>query len=429
MGGIGTRLNLPELPKSMADVHGKPFFSYQLELMSRQGIKRFVFCAGHLGEVVEKHFGDGTRYGVDIEYSYDGPEPLGTAGAVRKALPLLDEDFFVLYGDSFMNADFRELACAYEKAAGEGAAGLMAVFLNEGLFDQSNVILEDGELIKYEKGCADEAMCYIDYGVAVLSREAVEEIPEGRSADLSDVYTRLVNEGRMAACEVPDRFYEIGRPESLDEFRGFVERRMESTPAVFLDRDGTLNEIVFDENTEQMDSPFSPDELRLMPGVAEGLRELQSMGYRLIVVTNQPAAAKGKTRLFDLYRVNRRLRELLAAEGVRVDDIMICPHHPEGTERCELTSLIRECDCRKPGAGLLLEAAEKHNIDMEGSYMLGDSWVDMAAGKTAGVGTVFIGDFKCDTCSMMNGSKPDMVFATIRDFSQHLPAAKEKGRR
>ena len=429
MGGIGSRLDLPGLPKSMADVNGRPFFTFQLELMRIQGIQRFVFCVGHLGEVVEEFFGDGRSRGVEILYSYDGPEPLGTAGALRKALPLLDDEFFVMYGDSFMNADFRELACAYMRAADEGAVALMAVFRNEGMFDESNVIFSDGKLVSYGKGCADEEMRHIDYGVAVLSRGVVEEIGEGQAVDLADVYARLVSEGRMAACEVPDRFHEIGRPESLEEFREFAGNMMIPRPAVFLDRDGTLNEIVFDENTEQMDSPFSPEQVRLLPGVAEGLRELQSLGYRLVVVTNQPAAAKGKATMFELYQVNRRLRELLDAEGVRIDDIMMCPHHPEGSERCEWPSLIRECDCRKPGAELLLTAAEKHNIDMERSFILGDSWVDMAAGRRAGIGTVFIGDYKCDTCSMMNGSKPDMAFATVRDFSGHLSAANGKAER
>lgn len=426
MGGIGSRLSLPGLPKSMADVNGRPFFTYQLELMKRQGIKRFVFCVGHLGQAVEEFFGDGANHGVNIRYSYDGPEPLGTAGALRKALPLLDDDFFLIYGDSFMNADFNELACAYAEASSEGAAALMAVFRNDGLFDESNAVVEDGRLVRYEKGCADEEMCYIDYGASVMSREVVEEIDEGKAADLADLYARLVSEGRMAAWEVPDRFYEIGSPQSLDEFRDFVLRASGSRPAVFIDRDGTLNEIVFDEDTEQMDSPFSPEQLRLLPGAAEGLRELKDMGYLLVVVTNQPAAAKGKTKMLDLNRVNRRFRELLASEGVSIDDLMMCPHHPEGSDRSSSPWLICECDCRKPRPGLLLDAAAKHNIDLGRSFMLGDSWVDMAAGREAGVATVFIGEFKCDTCSMMNGSKPDMTFASVRDFSRYMATSERK---
>ena len=126
--------------------------------------------------------------------------------------------------------------------------------------------------------------------------------------------------------------------------------------------------------------------------------------------------------------MNRRLRELLDAVGVKIDDIMMCPHHPEGTSDASSQRSSGECDCRKPRPRLLVEAAEKHNVDMERSYMLGDSRVDMAAGKEVGVSTIFIGDFKCDACSMMNGSRPGMVFATIKDFSQHLSAAKGKGR-
>ncbi len=422
MGGMGTRLRaaLPESPKSLADVFGKPFFERQLELMKWQGLKRFVFCVGHMGEDIERYFEDGKAFGVNIVYSYDGPRPLGTAGALGKAAGLLDDRFFVMYGDSYMDVDLLELDSAYRSASRSGAKALMAVFRNEGQYDTSNVLFDRGLLAGYDKKNPWPDMRYIDYGMAVLSKEVVEALPRMREVDLSDVYTELVNEGAMAGYEVSERFYEIGRPESLEEFREFFAGRLQPRPAIFLDRDGTINGQVYNKEERLLDSPMKPEQLELLPGAAVGLAQLRSLGYLLIVVTNQPAAAKGKTGLLDLYAINRRLRELLEAEGAGVDDILMCPHHPEGMPGRGERGLVGPCDCRKPGTGLIERAALKHNIDLADSYMLGDSIVDVEAGRDMGLTTVFMGEKENLDRGRAKGIVPDRLTAGVMEFAAEL---------
>lgn len=195
-------------------------------------------------------------------------------------------------------------------------------------------------------------------------------------------------------------------------------------PAIFLDRDGTINEIVVNDDTGQPDSPLKPAELRLLPGAADAIKLLRSLGYIVIVITNQPAAAKGKTTLGDLHAINDRLRDILAAEQTNVDDILMCPHHPVGAPGSRERFLICECDCRKPRPGLLIKAIEKFNIDLESSYMVGDSFSDILAGKKLGVKGIFIGHFKCDSCRLLDGQKPDGVFKSVYDFALSLNAGK-----
>jgi D-glycero-D-manno-heptose 1,7-bisphosphate phosphatase len=226
----------------------------------------------------------------------------------------------------------------------------------------------------------------------VVRRDLIARIPANTRADLADLMRDATAEGLVAGCELRDRFWEIGRPGPLEAFRAFVrDRAARPRKAVFLDRDGTINEAVRG-GAEAVDSPFRPEDVRLIPGAADALRRMKSLGYMLIVVTNQPGATKGKATVPDLWRVDDRVRDLLAAEGVAIDDSLVCPHHPAGVpDRCRDPGLIGPCACRKPAPGLIRTAAAKHGIDLAASFMVGDSDADMGAAEAAGVRAVRVG--------------------------------------
>ncbi len=424
LGGLGTRLReiTADTPKPMVYIHGRPFFYYQMELMKWYGLKRFIFCVGYKGSVIEEYFGDGRKFGVSIEYSYDGDKLLGTGGAVRRALNLLEEDFLIIYGDSYMDIDYQEVIYRYDKLKlKENKKGLMTVFRNKNSYDKSNVVFKGNTLLCYDKKNTTADMEYIDYGVSILNRSVVEDIPEGRVADLADVFTELVNNKLMEGTEVRNRFYEIGTPPSLKEFEGYIYRRsLTPEPVIFLDRDGTLNEIVFNDETESLDSPLSAEQLRLLPKTIEALEIFKSLGYTLIVVTNQPAAAKGKVALSRLYEVNNRLKDILRENNIYLDDILMCAHYPEAKKEIRDSFLISDCDCRKPKPGLLKKAMEKFNVDIERSYMVGDSYVDILAGSAVKLKTVFLGRYKCDVCQLLGDIKPEFTFKNILDFAKYL---------
>jgi len=222
-GGLATRLRpiTQTVPKAMVEVAGRPFIDHQLALLARNSIRRVVLCLGHLGEQVEHHIGDGARHGLQVRYSHDGERLLGTGGALRRALPLLGDVCWILYGDSYLDVDYRAVLTDF---LSRKVLGLMTVMRNEGRWDQSNVIFRDGRLLCYNKRRADLEMTHIDYGLSLLRREAIERLPEGQASDLADLFRDLVTEGRMAGHEVTQRFYEIGSPRGLEETADYLRR-------------------------------------------------------------------------------------------------------------------------------------------------------------------------------------------------------------
>jgi NDP-sugar pyrophosphorylase family protein len=209
MGGVATRLRpvTEKIPKALIDINGEPFLSHQLRLLHSRGIRRVVCCIGFLGEMIREAAGDGERFGMELQYSFDGPVLLGTAGAIHRALPLLEEKFFVLYGDSYLPCDYAAIQNNFDAS---GRNGLMTVYRNEGKWDSSNVEFERGSILAYDKRVKTPRMHYIDYGLGVFRRGVFEEVEPGVARDLAEVYQELLSRQDLAAYEVMQRFYEIG---------------------------------------------------------------------------------------------------------------------------------------------------------------------------------------------------------------------------
>jgi NDP-sugar pyrophosphorylase family protein len=228
-GGLATRLRpLTEtVPKSLLEVNGEPFAVHQLRLLQSKGIRRVVFCIAHLGELIQRTIGDGTALGLQVDYSFDGPALLGTAGAIRNALPKLGDPFFVMYGDSYLPCDYAATARHFESPStqSKGVLGMMTVFRNEGKWDTSNVEFEGGEIIAYSKTNRNPRMRYIDYGLGVFRAEAFQSLPAGKACDLAELYAGLLQQKQLGAFEVRERFYEIGSPAGLRETSEFLAAR------------------------------------------------------------------------------------------------------------------------------------------------------------------------------------------------------------
>jgi NDP-sugar pyrophosphorylase family protein len=220
-GGLATRLRplTDTIPKSLVVIHRKPFLQYQLELLRRHGITDIILCIGHLGDQIRGYFEDGWRFGVNIRYSQEGERLLGTAGAIKHAEPLLEDIFLLMNGDSFLMLDYRGIMDYFR---GFRKLGLMVVYKNCDRYDRSNVVLE-GKLVKvYDRKQRTPGMIYIDEGLSVLRKEALELIPEGETVPIEFLYQSLISRGDLLAYETSQRFYEIGSPEGLEEFRQLV---------------------------------------------------------------------------------------------------------------------------------------------------------------------------------------------------------------
>ena len=221
---MATRLRpiTERIPKVLVPVAGRPFLEHQLELLRRQGLTRVVLCLGHLGEMVRDQFGTGEAQGMQLHYSFDGPVLLGTGGALKRALPLLGQRFFVLYGDSYLPVEFKPIA---ECLARSGKLGLMTVYRNEGRYDTSNVVFAEGQIQVYDKRQKRPDMQHIDYGLSVLRAEALADWPADQPFDLAEVLQRLVAQGQLAGHEVTQRFYEIGSHTGLAELETWLGQR------------------------------------------------------------------------------------------------------------------------------------------------------------------------------------------------------------
>jgi NDP-sugar pyrophosphorylase family protein len=223
-GGLGTRLwpVTERIPKAMVEVCGKPFVDFQLEVLRENGFQHVVFCVSHLGEIIEKHVGDGHAWGLEVTYSYDGPERLGTAGAIKMALPQLGDAFFTIYGDSYLLCDYAAVERAYQAAR---AMGLMTIYRNDGALVPSNVEYDNGIIRAYEKLHPTMAMHHIDFGISVFAQRAFDDVPDDRPTDLGDVVHHLLARKELAAYEVPTRFYEVGTPEGIADLEAFFTTR------------------------------------------------------------------------------------------------------------------------------------------------------------------------------------------------------------
>ena len=223
-GGLATRLYpvTNTIPKALIIVAGRPFIDHQLSLLKEKGVKQVVLCVGYLGNEIEKFVGDGKQWGIEVQYSYDGDDLLGTGGAVKKASVLLPETFMILYGDSYLDIDYEGVL---QQFYAEKLPIIMTVYNNQNTLEASNIIMKDGRILRYDKTYKDPDMEYVDYGLIVIRKEIFDTFPSQGPFDLSLVLSQWVDAGRVAAYVVEQRFYEIGSVQGIKETGEYINNR------------------------------------------------------------------------------------------------------------------------------------------------------------------------------------------------------------
>jgi D,D-heptose 1,7-bisphosphate phosphatase len=375
MGGL-----FPDLPKPMIPVCGRPLLQWQIESLAAQGIVDMTLIVGHKAEAIQRHFGDGRRFGAKIGYIAEG-EPLGTGGALAM---LPQEETLVLFGDVYCAVDFKRFAAFHR---GKRAGITLFAHPNSHPQDSDIIVADDGGKAIGWRSKKDarrgELRNLANAGLYVFDGKA---LPAGeiRKRDLEqDLIVPRLAGGKVYAYRSAEYVKDMGTPGRLAAVERDIEngiaaaRSMQRRQrAVFIDRDGTLN--------EEKGFVTAPGQLRLIPGAAEAVRMLNASRYLAICVTNQPVIARGDVSFDQLDAIHARLDALLGSEGAYLDDLLFCPHHPDKGYEGEVAEYKTDCGCRKPKPGLLIEAARRYNIDLEGSYMIGDRTADIAAGQAAG---------------------------------------------
>lgn len=392
-GGKGTRISsvTSTIPKPMISVCGKPVLERQVECLRQQGFRDYIFTVGHLGEQIQEYFGDGSRFGVSIEYYFE-TEPLGTAGALVALKDRLTEDFLLVNGDLIFDVDIGRMIRFHEQ---RNAAATLLTHPNSHPYDGAVIEADREHRVIRWLNKEDERGLYenrVNSGIHILSPRLFEPFQEVKKLDLDrEILKPRIPAGDLFAYDSPEYIHDMGTPERYRQVCEAVENGIPARrnlshhqKAVFLDRDGTINVYKgFVTSWEQIE---------LLPGAAEAIARINQSGYLAIVVTNQPVIARGECTWEELGDIHRIMQMKLGERGAYVDDIFVCPHHPDRGFAGERLKYKIDCECRKPKPGLLLEAAKKYNIDLRASYMVGDSEIDIAAGEAAGCRSFRIGE-------------------------------------
>jgi mannose-1-phosphate guanylyltransferase/phosphomannomutase len=390
-GGKGTRLGIKKIPKPMVVINGKPLLEHQVDLAKRYGLTEIYMLSGHLSNVIIDYFGDGSKFGVKITHVIED-KPLSTAGAVKQLEGVMDDRFMVFYGDTIMDLDLENFI-AFD-AENSDAIGSILVHPNDHPYDSD--LIEVNAINKvtaflskpHQSGFFYANM--VNAALYILSPNVFKYITANEASDFGKhIFPQLIKNENLYAYKTTEYIKDMGTPDRFkkvegDLVSGKVARlnRSNKQKAVFLDRDGVIN--------VEVDHLRDLNHFQLIKGVIEAIKALNTSDYIVIVITNQPVIAKGFITVNQLDDIHKKMDTLLGDEGAFLDDLFYCPHHPEKGFDGEIKSLKIKCQCRKPNSGMLIEAAEKYNIDLESSWFIGDRYTDISAGKKVNTNTILL---------------------------------------
>jgi len=362
-GGRGTRMRpiTNDRPKPMVPILGRPFLEYQIEQLRDQGFERILMLLGYLPDVVQNHFGDGRRWGVDIEYSVTEPDQL-TSSRVATARHMIDPCFLLLYCDNYWPMQIKRMWARFREA---GRPGLITVYSNKDDYSRGSVLLDENCHVRvFDRLRTTPGLRQVEISYAILTDLALELLPKEDTLFEEAIYTPLARQGRLTAYVSDHRYYSVGSLHRLPATKAFLRRE----PTVILDRDGVLN-----SRPPQAQYIRNWNEWDWCPGALEELRRLSGAGYRIIVVSNQPGIGRGVMSEADLEAIHRRMKHEVMRAGGQIDAVYYCPHDWEAG-----------CECRKPKPGLLYQAQRAFHLDLTRTPFVGDDERDAAAAVAAG---------------------------------------------
>ncbi len=416
-GGKGTRLSTITnglIPKPLVPILGKPLLQWQIEQLKEYDITDIMIVVGYLGDEIKKFFKDGRAFGVSIEY-FEERQPLGSAGSLAYISEWINkESFMLIYGDILFSININKMLNFHKEK--ESTITLL-VHPNSHPYDSDLVVFDKNNRVNsFNKKNSVRDFWYDNYvnaGIYVLEPNICDMVPQNTVVDfVHDVLSKCIeNKERIYAYVTPEYVKDAGTPSRLREVEeaiksGIVRRKnmLNLQKAVFLDRDGTLNKY--------KGLIYKVEDIELELNVPEAIKMLNSSEYLSIVITNQPSVARGLCNTDEIDEMHLKMKTLLGQEGAYLDKILYCPHHPDKGYPEENAKYKINCDCRKPNIGLLTEASKLFNINLQESWFVGDTTVDIMTGKNAGMRTILLQtgmngtDGKFDVC-------PDFVCNTL----------------
>ena len=403
-GGRGTRISelFPDVPKPLIPIDGVPVLEREICSLREQGFTDIILTVSYLHEKIEEHFGDGSRFGVKIEYFVE-ETPLGNAGALFLLRQRIGtQPFLLLNADAVFDVDFNRMAAFHRR---HGGSVTLFTHPNSHPYDSGLIVADEQGRVEQWLAKEDERPVWyknrVNAGLHIIDPAVLDGVDGSRVGKTDEngkpvkidldrqLLKPLAGTGKMVCYDSPEYVKDMGTPERFyavqqDHHRGIVRAKnlANRQKAIFLDRDGTINKYVGFLRT--------PEQMELTDDAAEAIRLINGSGRLAIVVTNQPVIARGEVTVAGLNEIHNRMETLLGLGGAYIDGLYYCPHHPQKGFAGEIPELKFDCDCRKPKPGLLLKAAEDFNIDLNNSWMIGDSESDVQAGEAAHCRTVRI---------------------------------------
>lgn len=390
-GGKGTRLGLKDIPKPMVELNGKPLLEHQILLARKYNIFDIYILSGHLSNVIIDYFGDGKKFGVNIKHIVED-KPLGTAGALKQIEDELTDKFMVFYGDTIMDLDLNSFI-NYDKEKNDSIGSIM-VHPNDHPYDSDLLEIDNQDkVIAFHSKPHKENIYYtnlVNAALYIFSPRVFKYIHKDEMSDFGkDIFPEIIKHEKLYAYKTTEYLKDMGTPERLkkveeDILSGKVSRLNKSfkQKAIFLDRDGVIN--------KEIDNLTNIDDFVLINNVSDAVKKINKSEFLSIVITNQPVIAKGFITEDELKNIHKKMDTLIGEQRAYFDDLFYCPHHPEIGFHGEIKELKIDCECRKPKSGMLIEAAEKYNINLSKSWMIGDRYADIKAGKNVGCKTILL---------------------------------------
>jgi histidinol-phosphate phosphatase family protein len=411
-GGKGTRMGDISVPKALLKVGEKSLLQHQIEWFEKYGITDIVVLAGHLSKQIDR-FVKSNHY--DNVIVLQETFPLGTAGALKSAEPMLDDTFVVVYGDKMHNISLERM---FSLHCNKQSICTIGIHPTTHMDDSDLIDIDENErIVEVFPKPHDNNKYYrnlTNISVYILTPKVFQYIKSGIFSDFAkDILPTLIQKKQVYGYRTAEYMRDIGTPERLDEVNkdyaaGRIMNYETQSKAIFLDRDGVIIRRCDGTKGEGRDIT-RPEDFELFPDTIDAIKKINNSGYLAIVITNQPGIAKSFFSMKDLANIHKKMETLLGRGGAKLDDIFFCPHHPEKGHPDENPLYKIDCDCRKPKTGLIREAFVRYNIDPSKSFMIGDTWRDIECGKAAGVKTVALlqGD------SEWKDSKPDYTFDNL----------------
>ena len=373
-GGKGTRLKpfTDKNPKPMIPINGKPFLDHLIEMLKENGIEEVVILTGYLSGKIEEYFGHGSKFGVNIKYSFtpflnENGQENESGLRIKNAQDLLDDVFLLMYCDNYWPLQLEKLKKLYSEKETDA---LVTVYSNKDNSTKNNILVDNSIVKKYDRARQEKNLNGVEIGFFILNKKVLDLIPEHNCHFERDILPELIAQEQVSGYLTDNKYYSISNLERAK----LTEKFLAPKKVVFLDRDGVIN-----KKAAKADYVKKWEEFEFLPGAIEGVKLLNEKGYQVFIATNQPGIARGIMTKKDLEVIHQKMEQILEKQGAKLAGIYCCIHGwDEG------------CECRKPKSGLLFQAARENNLDLTKTIFIGDDERDIQAGETAGCKTILI---------------------------------------